>query len=251
MGSWPGAEGTARTLNIMSSSSREKAENDASRRGVYTASRASALAGVPLSTVYEWARAPRSLILPSVSASRVKLWSWTDLVALRAVYWLRHPLHDERHATSMSVVKQMIRRVEQRADGLGEALVSESMILRVDGRGRVYLESEEIMTVSPDWTQSVERDLTVDLLSTFGVDGSLVGPNLRTPRSHLRIVPGKLAGEPHVAETRIETRVLAALKRRAMPESDIIELYPGLTAATLSESLDLEQQLERNLNAVA
>lgn len=223
------------------------ANGDAARRGVYTAGRASALAGVPISTIYDWAREPRSMILPSVSRSRVKLWSWTDLVALRAVYWLRHPLRDERHPTTMNAVKQMLDRVRVLAGGLGEALVSESLILRVDHQGRVYLESEEVMSVSSGWLQ---RPM-VDLLSTFSIEDTLVGPHLRSPREHVRILPGKLAGEPHVANTRIETRVLAALNNRGMVEENIVELYPGLTLQALSESLDLEGQLERNLRAAA
>ena len=57
--------------------------------GCYKAHRASALSGVPQSTVYLWAR--NGLVTPSVSPTRVKLWSYADLMALRIVYWLRHP----------------------------------------------------------------------------------------------------------------------------------------------------------------
>lgn len=58
-------------------------------RGVYTAERAAALSGVPKSTVHYWAR--RQILVPSVSAVRVKLWSYSDLMGLRTIYWLRQP----------------------------------------------------------------------------------------------------------------------------------------------------------------
>lgn len=61
----------------------------AASEGVYEARRAAALAGVPVSTVYDWAR--KEVVVPGVSPVRQKLWSYADLMALRIVSWLRHP----------------------------------------------------------------------------------------------------------------------------------------------------------------
>ena len=57
--------------------------------GCYDARRAAALSRVPISTVYYWAR--RGVVIPTVSPNKQKLWSYADLMALRIVYWLRHP----------------------------------------------------------------------------------------------------------------------------------------------------------------
>lgn len=51
--------------------------------GAYEVPRAAALAGVPLSTLYHWAR--EEVVTPSVSATREKLWSYRDLLTLRLV----------------------------------------------------------------------------------------------------------------------------------------------------------------------
>src|SRR5262245_19717929 len=59
----------------------------AAEQGCYEASRAAALSGVPISTVYHWART--GVVVPSVSPIREKLWSYADLMALRVVSWLR------------------------------------------------------------------------------------------------------------------------------------------------------------------
>jgi DNA-binding transcriptional MerR regulator len=52
--------------------------------GAYTADRASALSGVPKSTIHYWART--LLLVPTVSASKVKLWSYADLMGVRVIY---------------------------------------------------------------------------------------------------------------------------------------------------------------------
>jgi len=63
-------------------------------RSAYAAERATALSGVPKSTVQYWAGPP--ILLPSVSAERVKLWSYGDPMALRTIYQQRQTKHEER-----------------------------------------------------------------------------------------------------------------------------------------------------------
>lgn len=53
------------------------------QRGAYPADRAAALSGVPVSTVHWWAR--HDVLVPSISAQRVKLWSYPDLMGLRII----------------------------------------------------------------------------------------------------------------------------------------------------------------------
>src|SRR4051794_16328897 len=56
-------------------------------QGAYTADRAAALSGVPKSTIHWWAR--NDILIPKVSSTKVKLWSYGDLMSLRVIYWLR------------------------------------------------------------------------------------------------------------------------------------------------------------------
>jgi uncharacterized protein (DUF433 family)/DNA-binding transcriptional MerR regulator len=242
-------------------------------RGVYTAERASALAGVPRSTLYYWAR--NELIVPSVSPTKIKLWSWADLLALRAIYWLRHPAQSrsdsgsmlpqvpaywigegldpaerERSATTWKQVRQLIEIIEQEAGRLGEAIAEEAFVLTVDPRGTPHIEvNGRTVEASHSWKQLVGRELVVDLLSVFSAQSGVAGPNLRQPREHLRIVPGKLSGEPHVLDTRIETCVIASLHRRGFSEVELLGLYGDLSPDSISEALSLEDQLDQNLRA--
>jgi uncharacterized protein (DUF433 family) len=217
-------------------------------RGVYNAERASALAGVPASTVYEWAR--KEVVLPSVSSERIKLWSWTDLIALRAVYWLRHPANDSRRATSMSRVTSLLGVLRAEVGPVGEALTEDRLRLWVDAKGSPHFDSGSgLLVMRRGGPQAVHEELMIDLLAPFQSLEGAKGPDLARPGKGLRIVPGKLSGEPHIEGTRIETRVLWALRKRGFELEEIVELYADLKPDDVRNALILEDQLHKNLQA--
>jgi uncharacterized protein (DUF433 family) len=71
----------------------------------------------------------------------------------------------------------------------------------------------------------------------------LAGPDLLEPRPLLRIVPGKIHGEPHVADTRVPTAALHALVSQGFADSQIAAMYPGLGLEAIRQALDLERSL--------
>jgi uncharacterized protein (DUF433 family) len=222
-------------------------------RGAYSTRRAAALAGVPVSTVYYWAR--QRVYEPSISPTRLILWSWPDLLALRAIYWLRQSkpqLTLER--TTMSQVRGMLEALEALGDRLGEHLAERSVVLRVDARGHPHLGIEDklLLPVRRGSAQFVSPEIAVDLLQEYEPGGAdLLGPHLLQPRPQLRIIPGKLGGEPHIRDTRIDTLTMVALAQRGYTTGDILDLYPFLDSAGVEDSLDLERQLQRNLGVAA
>ncbi len=221
----------------------------AARRGVYAAPRASALAGVPLRTLYEWAR--QEVVIPSISPEKVKLWSWSDLVAARAVYWLRLP-QDGRKPTPMSQVRALIERIEAEEVTLGQALTSRSVVLSVDPSGTPHVETEGMLTEArAEWRQRVSGEGVQDILHPFSIEDGIVGPHLLTPAQGLSIIPGKLAGEPHIQDTRIETRVLSALWDRGFRLEQLSTLYPDASGASIRGAIRLERQLRRNETRLA
>lgn len=221
-------------------------------RGVYTTERAAALAGVPVSTVYYWAR--EKIYTPSVSQARVKLWSWPDLLALRAIYWLRSSKPDVLGRATMRTVRQLLRVVEKQIGGrLGDELAHKRLILSTDEQGQPFVTVEEMLSkvVAADALQSASRDVMVDLLAEFESESQLLGPHLVVPRPRLRIIPGKLGGEPHVHDTRLESRTISELLVRGLSGDQIVQLYPFLNRDDVEQSKDLEMQLRRNISAVA
>ena len=207
--------------------------------GCYDARRTAALSGVPRSTVYDWART--GVVVPSISPEREKLWSYADLMALRIMSWLGHPGRLDggvRPAPSMWHVRDALMQLDERGLDLWDGSAGASP-LYVDPTGK-------IMIVTPDATHDLSgqgvRSEWLDLLGPFEVtDGA--GPDLRRPREHLRIVPGKCAGEPHLDGSRLTTVTVAALAGREYSLDDVARLYPDETRESLEEAIDLERSL--------
>lgn len=211
--------------------------------GAYTAERAAALSGVPRSTIHAWART--NVLVPSVSAERVKLWSYADLIGLRVIYWLRRRKTDEAGAEIPGTSMRAIRRALDRLRELGEPLWHpEQVTLWVDHDGELHVrgpagpETPAGQLVLPD---------ALNLIAPFTTKEGLRGPDLARPRPQLRIVPGKLSGSPHILRTRLETCALRALEEDGLSLTTIQDLYPFVTASQIAEALDLEHQLEANL----
>jgi uncharacterized protein (DUF433 family)/DNA-binding transcriptional MerR regulator len=198
------------------------------RRGVYDGHRTAALAGVPYSTLHYWAR--EGIVVPSISPERVRLWSWTDLLKLRAVTWLRK----EQHIG--------MQRVTQLLDEIDELELEDEPLQHVVlvSRNRdLYLRVGDQVQRVDDGHQVGVPDM-LDLIAPFDR-----GPDLIRPRPHLRIIPGKLSGEPHVRDTRIPSYSIYALHRSGYSGDAILSLYPGLEGPEVEEAIDLERSLDR------
>ncbi len=82
--------------------------------------------------MHHWART--KLISPSVSGERVKLWAYSDLVALRVVYWLRQRKTADTGAqipaTSMKVIRRPLAHLGELEAPLGG-----------DGRGSIWVDA--------------------------------------------------------------------------------------------------------------
>jgi uncharacterized protein (DUF433 family) len=212
--------------------------------GAYTADRAAALSGVPRSTIHWWAR--ERILVPSVSPSRQRLWSFADLMGLRTIYWLRRGKTAESGvdvpATSMGAVRAALASLAQLNVPLWRG---DRPTVLVNGDGQVYLDtSAGVQTVQGQ----IAAGELLDLIAPFGTSEGSRGPDLHRPREHLRIAPGKLSGSPHIAGTRVETRAIAALLDDGYDAAQVGDLYPYLSAEQIDEALDLERQLAQNLS---
>ena len=208
--------------------------------GCYESSRAAALSGVPVSTVYLWART--GVVEPSVSPTKIKLWSYADLMALRIVYWLRHPKKGQSSyiaASPMQSVRDALAELERRGlDIWDDSGNHPDSPLRVDSSANIFVGDENVARVGG------QQPFTgvLDLLGPFESDGRR-GPNLVRPRPNLRIIPGRVSGEPHLAGSRITTQVAAALHRNIADVEKIAALYPGFDASIFEEAIELEFSL--------
>jgi uncharacterized protein (DUF433 family) len=209
--------------------------------GAYNADRAAALSGVPRSTIYHWAR--RGHLIPSVSQSPL-LWSYTDLLALRTVYWLRQPkkaFDREVPATSMAKVRRALKEIKR----LNLDLFEEGRpVVAVTLKGEITVDVDAVPLQVVEG-QYLERDL-VDLIGPFeGLEGTK-GPDLAWPRPTLQILPRKISGAPHIAGTRLPTESIFALADRGFTVEQLAKIYPFVDRKSLGDSIDLEKQLQQN-----
>jgi uncharacterized protein (DUF433 family)/DNA-binding transcriptional MerR regulator len=197
-------------------------------RGVYDGHRTAALAGVPYSTLHCWAR--EGIVVPSISREKIRLWSWTDLLKLRAVTWLRKQQH-----VGMPRVRTLLGDIEKA--GLSDIPLQRLVLVSLEGD--VFLRVEDAVVRIDEGHQIGVEDL-LDLIAPFDT-----GPDLLHPRPLLRISPGKLSGQPHVEDTRIGSLNIYSLHQSGYSDADITAFYPTLVDAAVHEAIDLETSLDR------
>jgi uncharacterized protein (DUF433 family) len=214
--------------------------------GAYTADRAASLAGIPRSTVYYWART--ELIVPSVSYLKIKKWSYADLLVMRLVDWLRKdkPRGDERKDLPRASMVR-IRKELSLVESLGDRLMDDGFTVEVDPSGRLHFASGREKWIELGGGHRQYEAGALDLVRPFEIHVGIVGPDLSQPGDTLRIIPGKLSGEPHVEQTRIQTQAIGALDARGLDPSSILELYPDLKLTNVTDAVELEKRLTENL----
>jgi uncharacterized protein (DUF433 family) len=179
-------------------------------------------------------------------------WSYADLLVLRLVDWLRKdkPRGDEERDLPRASMRH-IRRELERAEELGERLMDTGFTVEVDPAGRLHFG-----TVAEKWIElgSGLRQYeagALDLIRPFEMHLGIIGPDLVRPGETLRIIPGKLSGEPHVEGTRIQTQAIGALEARGLESKSILELYPDLGIENVKAAIGLERRLAENLHEAA
>jgi uncharacterized protein (DUF433 family) len=174
------------------------------------------------------------------------LWSYGDLMALRIISWLRHSKqleNDVVRASPMAEVRRTLALLDQLNLDIWHSDASDSNLspLLVDGKGRIWVRADEGILNSRGQKSVYLPKEFLNLLAPFEMEGQR-GPDLLKPRPNLRIVPLKVAGEPHIADSRITSRSLAALSNRGFTLDAIAEMY-RLDHESVFEALDLESQL--------
>lgn len=207
-------------------------------RGVYDTQRAAALSGVPVTTLHYWVRT--DLYLPSISpAPRTRLWSWADLLALRALDWFRKG--DTSRAKARIVeIRQALGEIEH--SGYSREDLSHILAISADD-GKLYLQLPG-KTVRANPGRQIALEQTLDLVAPYKN-----GPDLLHPRPLLRIVPGKLHGEPHIVDTRIPSLTIGTLGKAGYTIEQIGLMYPDASVAALQEAIDFERSLIPSLVA--
>jgi uncharacterized protein (DUF433 family)/DNA-binding transcriptional MerR regulator len=220
-------------------------------RGVYDAKRAAALAGVPRRTLSEWAR--NGLYPASVAPNPyTRLWSWSDLLALRAIDWLRRAKPEGPPRVTVQKIRKALLDLDLAQtprEQLHNVVVTEGgeLFWRLPFEGeylRVFQATPVESAVRAGPGHQMVLPYALNLVAPYvGQKGR--GPDLLTPRTLLRIIPGKLHGAPHVAGTRIPTAVLFTLAQQGYGVDDILEMYPDASREAVDQAIELEGSLQQ------
>lgn len=229
---------------ILSTMSRFPSGRAAASSGCYEAPRAAALSGVPTRTVYDWAA--KGIVVPTISPVQEKLWSYADLMALRIVAWLRRPKpagsEEEVRlpASPMGQVREALAQLDRMGLDLWGHAQADASPLVVDQRGAIFISTSSGF-VDLRGNHALPHEDRFGLLGPFEY-GEHRGPDLLRPREHLRIVPERVAGEPHVENTRLTTQTLAGLATRGYAVERIAAMY-DIAVGIVDEAIDLEADL--------
>jgi len=202
-------------------------------RGVYDADRAAALSGVPRTTLHYWAR--EGLYVPSVSPDpRTRLWSWADLLALRAIDWMRGGSRRTDRTTTYAIRRSLAELV-----AAGYSAQDFGRIVAVSESGKPFLRLEDRDVLARPGRQGALPDV-LQLVSPY-----VLAPHLLTPRPLLRILPGKMHGEPHIIHTRIPSAGISELHDLGYTDNQIRGMYPDASREAIEQSIEFEHSLPR------
>lgn len=140
----------------------------------------------------------------------------------------------------MPQVRLALKQLEALGLPLWEPTAGAGSPMLADRNGRIYLRTSDGVVDTHGQTLLPGLDVLA-LTAPYAVLG-LAGPDLVCPRPHLRIVPARVAGEPHVEGSRITSLAIVALAARGLELQRIATMY-DLDPEIVEEALDLENQL--------
>jgi uncharacterized protein (DUF433 family)/DNA-binding transcriptional MerR regulator len=200
----------------------------------YPPTMAAALSGATVPQLRHWrnaSAAPGPLLTPEISSeSRIILYSFRDLLALRTFVRLRQTASLQRIRRAVSSLRDF---------GQVEHLASYKLVSDTSGNIRLVTDAEDMeLARSPGQLLIVEM---AEIIEPFAVQGrpGVVIPDLFKPRAHLTVDPETQAGTPVIAGTRVPYDVVASLMRDdEVPADKIFEYYPAVTPEAARDALD-------------
>jgi uncharacterized protein (DUF433 family)/DNA-binding transcriptional MerR regulator len=196
---------------------------------------AAALSGATLRQLAHWRRSTDkrpAVLVPEISSSRPILYSFQDVVALRACVHLREE----------ASLQKIRRALDTLRDDLDEQKHLSSYRLVAD-HDTIYLADADHAVDLVNRAGNVVIHEMVDVLEPFYRGGRHI-PALLKPREHLGVDPTIRGGEPTIEGTRIPAADVAALIRDGVAPGRIDEFYPGVTAAAALDAVDFADYVD-------
>lgn len=201
---------------------------------------ASVLTGASPRQLAYWRKATASappLLVPAAKRSGRYLYSWSDVVALRSIVYLRQEksLHKIRRAVGT------LRTLEAGEwDHLARYhLVSTPTTIVVKTPAAQLLDLEH----KPGTV--LEEILMADVLEPFETQEGTAVPAMRAPRPHLVIDPHLLGGYPVIAGSRVPFDLVAGLADEGAKPAEIVQMFPSVSKRAIPDAREFARQVAR------
>lgn len=204
----------------------------------FSAPLTSVLSGASPRQLDYWRRRTPSaepLLVPASKKSGRYLYSWADVVALRAIVFLRQEksLHKIRRAVST------LRQLEaDEWDHLAQyrlTWTAETIVVQTP--------KGELLDLERSPGNVLDSVLMSDVLGSFQANGRSV-PALPKPEPMLTVDPHILNGYPVIAGSRVPFHLVASLADEGAQPGEIVELYPSVDPAGIPDAQRFARQVE-------
>ncbi len=201
---------------------------------------ASYLSGATPRQLGYWRRPTASapaLLEPAAYRSGRYLYSWADVVALRAIVYLRQEKSLPRIRRAVGTLRELEATEWEHLSKYRLARTAETIIVETP-RG-------EILDLERAPGTVLERILMRDVLGVFESRDGREVPALERPRPFLTVDARVLGGYPVVAGSRVPFDSVASLADEGAAGAEIIELYPSVNPRGIPDAQDFARHVAR------
>ena len=182
---------------------------------------ASVLSGATPRQLSYWRRPTRSapaLLEPAAKRSGRYLYSWADVVALRAIVYLRQE-------KSLPKIRTAVERLRTLESDEWEHLARYQLV-RTAKTIIVRTPRGELLDLEQEPATVLDEVLLEDVLEPFWTGDGAEVPDLRHPRPRLSVNPQVLGGYPVISGSRVPFDVVAGLADEGAELAEIVAISP-------------------------
>jgi uncharacterized protein (DUF433 family) len=201
---------------------------------------ASVLSGASVDQLAYWRKRTPSappLLVPEAKRSGRFLYSWSDVVALRSIVYLRQ----EKSLPRVRSAVQLLRALE--ADEWEH--LARYRLIGTKSSILVQTPSGQLLDLERQPGTVLNEVLMRDVLGPFTTREGRTVPGLERPRRLLSVNPRVLAGYPVIRGTRVPFDVVAGLADDGVPTAEIIELYPSVDPEAIDDAQAFAEQVAK------
>ncbi|WP_237535248.1 DUF433 domain-containing protein [Streptomyces sp. SID3343] len=194
----------------------------------YSTRMAAALSGATAGQIRHWRydTSHGPVLVPELASRPRALYSFRDVLALRAVVYLRREVSLQKVRTALGTLR-----------GFGELEHLSSYSLATEGDTIVLVTERGGIDLVKKPGQVLLATMA-EILEPFSTRPGVVVPRLFQPRRHLTVDPRTQGGVPVIAGTRVPYDVVAELVEDGITPDRVADYYPAVGPEAARDAVD-------------